>query len=156
MPLAGCSLSLWILLPAVLLLKAVRATQTTSPPPNNPLSRRHPTVDSPFPGPQRPGCGLWMSATSWLSARGFAGDWLVVEVQYQGLSVSSSFHFPLALSAGWAASQWHKHTLTDSLWPENERITLRIGIFMGVPMNRRLFQTFKCSGVVLLNKPQKL
>lgn len=53
-------------------------------------------------------------------------------------------------------SQWHKHTMTDSLWPENERITLRIGIFIEVPMKRRLFQTFKCSGVVFLNKPQKL
>lgn len=53
-------------------------------------------------------------------------------------------------------SQWHKHTMTDSLWPENERIALRIGIFIAVPMKRRLFQTFKCSGVVFLNKPQTL
>lgn len=53
-------------------------------------------------------------------------------------------------------SQWHKHAMTDSLWPENERIALRIGIFIAVPMKRRLFQTFKCSGVVFLNKPQKL
>lgn len=57
---------------------------------------------SPFPGPQCLGCGLWMSATSWLSAQGLAGDWPVVEVQYQALSVSSSFHFLPPLSAGWA------------------------------------------------------
>lgn len=63
---------------------------------------------SPFPGPQSLGCGLWMSATSWLSAQGLAGDWPVVEVQYQALSVSSSFHFLPPLSAG--CSQWHKHT----------------------------------------------
>lgn len=81
-------------------LKAVRATQTTSPqPPPTPSSHRRLS----FPWAPAPGCGLWMSATSWLSALGFAGDWLVVEVQYQGLSVSSSFHFLLALSAGWAA-----------------------------------------------------
>ncbi len=63
---------------------------------------------SPFPGPQSLGCGLWMSATSWLSAQGLAGDWLVVEVQYQALSVSSSFHFLPPLSC----SQWHKHTVS--------------------------------------------
>lgn len=54
---------------------------------------------SPFPGPQSLGCGLWMSATSWLSAQGLAGDWPVVEVQYQALSVSSSFHFLPPLGA---------------------------------------------------------
>lgn len=60
---------------------------------------------SPFPGPQSLGCGLWMSATSWLSAQGLAGDWPVVEVQYQALSVSSSFHFLPPPGAGY--SQWH-------------------------------------------------
>lgn len=74
-------------------LKAVRATQTA------PRPTSHCWLS--FSWAPAPGCCLWMSATSWLS--GFAGDWLVVEVQYQGLSVSSSFHFLLALSAGWAA-----------------------------------------------------
>lgn len=84
-------------------LKAVRATQTTSPqhPAPTPPPSSHRRLS--FSWAPEPGCGLWMSATSWLSALGFAGDWLVVEVQYQGLSVSSSFHFLLALSAGWAA-----------------------------------------------------
>lgn len=94
---------------------------------------------SPFPGPQSLGCGLWMSATSWLSAKGLAGDWPVVEVQYQALSVSSSFHFLPPINAGY--SQWHTHTacraVTDShLWLENERITLRIGIFIAMPTKR--------------------
>lgn len=58
-----------------------------------------------LPGPQSLGCGLWMSATSWLSAQGLAGDWPVVEVQYQGLSVSSSF--PFLSPRGTGCSQWH-------------------------------------------------
>lgn len=72
------------------------------PPPPSPSANR-PTPRSPLPGPQRLGCGLWMSATSWLSAQGLAGDWPVVEVQYQALSVSSSFHFLPPLGAAWAA-----------------------------------------------------
>lgn len=74
-----------------------------SPPPPPSPSANRPTPRSPLPGPQRLGCGLWMSATSWLSAQGLAGDWPVVEVQYQALSVSSSFHFLPPLSAAWAA-----------------------------------------------------
>lgn len=106
---------LWILLLVMLLWrqKAVRATQTTShttpSPPLSSADRPSPCSPcSPFPGPQSLGCGLWMSATSWLSAQGLAGDWPVVEVQYQGLSVSSSFHFLPPLNAG--CSQCHKHT----------------------------------------------
>lgn len=73
------------------------------PPPPSSVDRPTPCSPcSPFPGPQCLGCGLWMSATSWLSAQGLAGDWPVVEVQYQALSVSSSFHFLPPLSAGWA------------------------------------------------------
>lgn len=136
--------SLWILLLVVLFWrqKAVRATQTTSrpPPPPSSAERLAPwSPCSPFPGPQSLGCGLWMSVTSWLSAKGLAGDWPVVEVQYQALSVSSSFYFLPPISAGY--SQWHKHTpcraVTDSdLWLENERIALRIGIFITMPMKR--------------------
>jgi len=108
--------SLWILLSVVLLWrqKAVRATQTTSQPPPHPPFYHQQTGPSPrspcspFLGPQSLGCGLWMSATSWLSAQGLAGDWPVVEVQYQALSVSSSSHFLPPLSAG--CSQWHQHT----------------------------------------------
>lgn len=96
---AGRRCSLWILLLVMLLWrqKAVRATPNRRPPTSPPLSsaeRPSPCSPcSPFPGPQSLGCGLWMSATSWLSAQGLAGDWPVVEVQYQALSVSSSFHF---------------------------------------------------------------
>lgn len=118
---SGRRRSLWILLLVMLFWrqKAVRATPNHHPPPrppNPPLSsaaRPSPCSPcSPFPGPQSLGCGLWMSATSWLSAQGLAGDWPVVEVQYQALSVSSSFHFlPPARPppSAQAASQWHKH-----------------------------------------------
>lgn len=79
-----------------------------TPPPSSARRLAPCSSCSPFPGPQSLGCGLWMSATSWLSAQGLAGDWPVVEVQYQALSVSSSFHFLPPISAGY--SQWHKHT----------------------------------------------
>lgn len=150
--------SLWILLVVVLLWRqrVVRATQTTSPPPPSSVDRPTPCSPcSPFPGPQCLGCGLWMSATSWLSAQGLAGDWPVVEVQYQALSVSSSFHFLPPLSAGWAVVSG-TNILWLTLWRENERITLRIGIFIAMPMKRGLFKTLKCSGVVFLNRPRKL
>lgn len=111
--------TLWILLfgrAALEVQKVVHATQTTSylrPPPNSLSSAEQPSLcspSSPFPGPQNLGCGLWMSATSWLSAQGLAGDWPVVEVQYQALSVSSSFDFLPPLGTG--RRQWHKHTLS--------------------------------------------
>lgn len=115
------------------------ATLRPPPPPSSAKRLAPCSPCSPFPGPQSLGCGLWMSATSWLSAEGLAGDWPVVEVQYQALSVNSSFHFLPPVSA--AYSQWHKHTpcraVTDShLWLENERIALRIGIFITMPMKR--------------------
>lgn len=87
--------------------------QLLTHPPNSLSSAEQPSLCSPcspFPGPQNLGCGLWMSATSWLSAQGLAGDWPVVEVQYQALSVSSSFDFLPPLGTG--RRQWHKHTLS--------------------------------------------
>lgn len=105
----------------------------------NPLYHHRPLSLRSFPGPQSLGCGLWMSATSWLSAQGLAWDWPVVEAQYQALSVSSSLHFLLPLGA--VGSQWHKQTeswaVTDShIWSENERITHGIGIFISMPKKR--------------------
>lgn len=99
-----------------------------------------------------------MSATSWLSAQGLAGDWPVVEVQYQALSVSSSFHFLPPLSGG--CSQWHKHTAScdwlGSLpwkWKDHHHPNSHIHSHAS---EKGLFKTLKCSGVVFLNRPRKL
>lgn len=137
-----------ILLTAVFLLKAVPCHPNHQPPPQ---PHHHPA----FLGPSS---RLWPVDECYILAVSARVCW---GLACGGSAVSGpvcQLLVPLPpASQGWlGCRQWHKHPMTDSLWPENERITLRIGIFIAVPMKRRLFQTFKCSGVVFLNKPQKL
>lgn len=102
-------------------LKAVRATQTTNPPP------QHPTVGSPFPGPQRPavacgwvlhpgcqrkgllGIGLWWkcSIRACLSAPRSTSSWLSVLAGLQ--SVAQTYHDWLSLAWKWKDRPQNRH-----------------------------------------------
>lgn len=142
--------SLWILLTAVFLLKRCVPPK---PPAPNPTITLLPALL--FLGPS---ARLWPVDECYILAVSARVCW---GLACGGSAVSGPVcqllvPLPPASQCWLGCSQWHKHTVTDSLWPENERITLRIGIFIVVPMKRRLSRTFKCSGVVFLNKPQKL
>lgn len=149
---AGRLHTLWILLAAVLSLK--RCVPPKPPAPPSSLSTIPPSTLL-FLGPS---ARLWPVDECYILAVSARVCW--------GLACGGSaasgpvcqllVPLPPGSQCWLGCSQWHKHAMTDSLWPENERIALRIGIFIAVPMKRRLFQTFKCSGVVFLNKPQKL
>lgn len=102
--------------------------------------------------------GLWPVDECYILAVSTGVSWGLV---CGGSSVSGSVcqllvPLPPAPQCWLGCSQWHKHTVTDSVSFENESIALRIGIFIAVPMKRGLFKALKCSGVVFLNRPQNL